>query len=572
MNSSYAPDIPPQLEGHVVLPLTDKVCSVKHWNVLTTFAPPQWRRANCYGVRLDDLTVIDIDDRGRVDDALAELGIDLGDTFTVRTPRGIHIYFGGATRTIRAEWGEIKSTSGGYVVGPGCERSDGGTYTVLHDQPIMPVPKTLHKTIQKPPRDTGPLWELQEGDRHSTLFEAACGMTRLYFSQDVVAAAITKQNEELGHPLPDHEIDRIATRAYKLVESEARTNLRMAGLRKKLKVKQKSKKDDIEIHYPVSLDMEKSLAEPLLTGESDIPLLGRDQVHWIYGEHGIGKSQAVLALLRRHIRNGGAAAYIDGDEGYAGFVERLNIHSYKPRDAKRLAWMPRYTWQQQSKKAGDVLHRAYDSSNGDMVIVIDSATNCGCPSEGSSVDRWMNEFVDAFREFDWTVIVLDHPPKKDLRSKDRSPTGIGQKSQKPSIMLDVRPVGGAIVSKHSPGRFEFINRKDRHGLYAAQRDQVAFTMLAKPRSDGTLKMRFGPATKTERAREQPEHEMLAAEVRKHHKMRHRPIGNRELRDAVRLGPRFAGVLRVALAEGLVVEQPGDTKNSRVYVPGRAPSA
>ncbi|MCY4128096.1 MAG: bifunctional DNA primase/polymerase [Gammaproteobacteria bacterium] len=566
MNSLSDHKIPSQLTDYVALPLEDKICRIKHWNVLTTFADVQWAKANCYGIRLDDLTVIDIDKRSKINDALAELDLRLGDTFTVETPRGIHIYYTGATRTVRAEWGEIKSTSGGYVVGPNCTRSDGQSYSVLHDIDIAPVPKAIHRLIQQPPKDSGPLWELQEGDRHSTLFEAACGMTRLYFSQEVVTNAIAHQNEELGHPLPDHEVERLARNAYQRVESEARTNLRMAGMRKKLQIQNKRKKDGVEIHFPVTLKMRKSLAEPLVVGEHDIPILGKDQLHWIYGEHGIGKSQAILALLRQHIRNGGAAAYIDGDEGYAGFVERLNIHSFKPKDAKRLAWMPKGTWKDESRKATKILQEAYSASNGDMVIVVDSATNCGCPPEGSAVDGWMNQFVDVFRGFDWTVIVLDHPPKKDLRQRERSPTGIGQKSQKPSIMLDVRPVNGAIVSKVSPGRFEFINRKDRHGLYTAQRDQVAFTMVAEPRKGGTLRMRFGPPSRVTKT-ETSHHELLATEVRKHHKMKHQPITNRELRDATKLGGAFATVLRTAVAQGLVIEQAGETKNSKVYLPG-----
>lgn len=90
--------------------------------------------SNTYGIRLQDFTVVDIDkdDVENREYVKKRFGTS---PLSVKTPRGLHIYFAGETsnEVIRKDniAVDIKSGSNSYVVGAGSIRPDGGAYSFI---------------------------------------------------------------------------------------------------------------------------------------------------------------------------------------------------------------------------------------------------------------------------------------------------------------------------------------------------------------------------------------------------------------------------------------------------------
>lgn len=85
---------------------------------------------------------------------------DWPNTFTVRTPNGLHLYFWApVSRSLGNTSGRLApgidtrgpgaGTNGGYLVGPGSV-VDGRTYEIVRDSPIVPLPMWLVELLDPP--------------------------------------------------------------------------------------------------------------------------------------------------------------------------------------------------------------------------------------------------------------------------------------------------------------------------------------------------------------------------------------------------------------------------------------
>lgn len=130
--------------GFTLVPLgagdDGKAPTLKSWH-RRALGPAAFRRhmtghrSTMYGIRLDDLAVVDVDVH---DNALV---VEIEERFgasavKVQTPRGIHLYYrhdGGAIPNLRAEGLsiDVKAGSGHYVVGGGSIRTCGARYQEL---------------------------------------------------------------------------------------------------------------------------------------------------------------------------------------------------------------------------------------------------------------------------------------------------------------------------------------------------------------------------------------------------------------------------------------------------------
>jgi hypothetical protein len=104
----------------------------------------------CIATGESNLIVLDFDN-GKVPD-----GFDLPPTYTVKTARGLHLYYWGLCRTTAMydsdgnHIGEVKS-AGGYILGAGSVHPDGPVYTVISDADIVDAPKEqIEKLARKP--------------------------------------------------------------------------------------------------------------------------------------------------------------------------------------------------------------------------------------------------------------------------------------------------------------------------------------------------------------------------------------------------------------------------------------
>jgi hypothetical protein len=90
-------------------------------------------------------------------------GFEFPETFTVKTSRGLHLYYWGKCRTADMHdasgkhIGEIKSL-GGYVLAAGSVHPDGPIYTAIKDVDVAEAPKELlERLVKKPASDSGPV-------------------------------------------------------------------------------------------------------------------------------------------------------------------------------------------------------------------------------------------------------------------------------------------------------------------------------------------------------------------------------------------------------------------------------
>jgi len=90
-------------------------------------------------------------------------GFDLPSTYTVKTARGLHLYYWGTCRTATMydlagnKIGDVKS-AGGYVLGAGSVHPDGPVYTLINDVAVAEAPKEqIEKLARKPASESGPV-------------------------------------------------------------------------------------------------------------------------------------------------------------------------------------------------------------------------------------------------------------------------------------------------------------------------------------------------------------------------------------------------------------------------------
>jgi hypothetical protein len=170
--------------GHYVFPVQPggKVPTIKGWEQAATRDPDQirdwWTQqpASNIGIAVGraGVIVIDLDTRpGQAPpprwagarggaDVLARLahqaGEPLPDTYAVRTPSGMHLYFtvpvGVELRNTQGEsglgWCIDTRGKGGFAVGARSVRND-GRYEVIHPGPVAPLPVWLVQALTPPP-------------------------------------------------------------------------------------------------------------------------------------------------------------------------------------------------------------------------------------------------------------------------------------------------------------------------------------------------------------------------------------------------------------------------------------
>lgn len=176
-----------------------------------------------YGVRLDDLAVIDCDEDN--DNLVAAMEARFGQSpVHVKTPRGRHLYFRakGKAPNLRSEGFpvDIKTGPRAYVVGPLSKRPDGGLYLpikgILGEDtlPLLGHGEAPQSAIGVGKQVTLPI---PVGDRHNSLVKAAMQMVEFVVSLEELAANLEGVRDDLCadvSTMPDGELRAIAKWAW----------------------------------------------------------------------------------------------------------------------------------------------------------------------------------------------------------------------------------------------------------------------------------------------------------------------------------------------------------------------
>ncbi|MES2175451.1 MAG: bifunctional DNA primase/polymerase [Pseudomonadota bacterium] len=166
-----------------------------------------------YAVATEGLAVIDCDSR----EALRAFrsGYHPPPTFTVKTARGFHFYYGGEmpARNGAREKLDVKSGPGSYVVGPASRHASGAIYAIWEDEPIADLPQDIAEITERPDEPEGERAgaTIPVGLRNDTLTKFAGYLHGKGVPQPAVLETLKTLNGTMSEkPLPDREVRKIA--------------------------------------------------------------------------------------------------------------------------------------------------------------------------------------------------------------------------------------------------------------------------------------------------------------------------------------------------------------------------
>ena len=395
--------------GSPVIPLVDKKPLVTKWQLKTReelLASSMWPSANNYGIRLDGLTVIDVDD-GDPDDALKHLGIDTEPTGRVKTLRGYHLFFKGETASGRFEGngtkGDILSGNTRFVVG--WEYPDGDT----QELPEGWAPQRKAKAKVKARWEYRRLRDAPVGERHDTAMDLGRKLARAGLPLYAVETYLVHENEMAVNPRPEDELRREARSAYAFVtEHELPPN----------PVKLYSPKEhsletvDELMRQSQPLGPPPPPPEPTALDENGNAITFAGESGFVFGRSEQGKSWVAVALCDQTM---GSGLYIAGER--LGETHK-RMHNLPLSSRKQLYLMTYAEWLGILKDRPTVL-----TDYGITMVVIDSVTTVRVAPDGTPFPDVFATLQETCLSPDSTLIMLDHVPMKNDSERQRGPVG-----------------------------------------------------------------------------------------------------------------------------------------------------
>jgi virulence-associated protein E/bifunctional DNA primase/polymerase-like protein/primase-like protein len=238
--------------GYAIFPCVGKIPLTQHGYLDASRDPnviAQWSReypnANI-GMPTggtNGIIVVDIDgDAG----AISSESLDLPETTTVRTGRGLHKWYayhpGVGNRANLLPGIDIRG-DGGYVIVPPSFHSGGTTYHFMDDYnirntPLSPFPDSLIYILSDPRNRTPPKNEPetpaqtchQEGERNDKLYRLACSMRAKDIPPDILRSTLMAYNSaRCSPPLNEKEVHTICDSACKFKPGPSNSTASAAG-------------------------------------------------------------------------------------------------------------------------------------------------------------------------------------------------------------------------------------------------------------------------------------------------------------------------------------------------------
>ena len=416
-----------------------------------------WRAADGYGVRCDGLTVVDVDSGSR-EDALEELGLSGIETYEVRTMRGSHIYFNGATKYGRFNWGEVISGRGHYVVGPGSKHPDGVEYAIANNAPIAQLPAGW-----RPPQTQGAelsgemalVTQTQRGARDNTFNHLAGRLVGLRLPRDIVENTVAEANSKLAEPLPNVDLQRIVESAWSWGVQNAILDDRLGRIQTPAALQN----PDGGLWLPWDWGTVDTPPAGLVSTKEGRVLLAQGFNHVLYGVAGSGKSFIAQYMLVCAIREETRVVYIDHEMSMAAVRRRLrgmqavdhvtdeNCHYYNghPPIKEVLRWL--------------------DGQERTLIIMDSIGEGGGHTNDADVYAEWHEKHVKPYLRAGHAVLALDHDVRSKAGQKDRAQHGGIGTVVKHNVVDVSYQTRDATWTVRGPGRSVMTLRKDRHGLH-----------------------------------------------------------------------------------------------------------
>ena len=190
-------------------------------------------------------------------------------------------------------------------------------------------------------------------------------------------------------------------------------------------------------------------------------LLYAGEINSVYGEPSIGKSWIAVICMVMNLQAGVRVCFWDFEDKPTTLAERMDaLNALDLADSPNIV----YALPSLADDEDAMLKMATWLSGGDKpgLMILDSATQAGCPIDGASPAEWYEKFVEYWQKppFGNGVVVLDHVPKQKI-DRPRGPVGSYQKLSR--LTGSALYVSGRPWTKKEDGMIKLRNEKDRGG-------------------------------------------------------------------------------------------------------------
>ena len=212
------------------------------------------------------------------------------------------------------------------------------------------------------------------------------------------------------------------------------------------------------------------------------PLLYAGCLSSIHGLPNAGKSWLGLLAAQSAIAGGGRVIWLDFEsskESLARRAQAIGFSEVLDNTRFRFVRPSLYTNTIAIVQSAQWLKQA----SGPGLVVLDSVTSAGCPSDGADVQGWFKEHVEPFSLRSIAMLLIDHIPK---RSNDRPAGAIGSQ-HKLAILNGVSiKVSGKPWTARTGGKITLTLEKDREGQLPAQAGEMV-AVVSGEWHDGVLR-------------------------------------------------------------------------------------
>ena len=412
--------------GTAALPVrAGKRPAVSRWTERTAESLHREQRwvgdVTAYGLRLDGLTVVDVDDRSQLPAVLDWLGSPA--TLVVATPRGAHVYFRGEVPPAKYSWGDVLSGPGRYVLGPLSVRDDGGSYDLpdVYPERPAPLPACLDESSPERAADLALLGRLARGrcdDRPDWL--AVMGAYRLRYGDSVedelrawsaaseAYDARTWRRDWRSLKGPGDKPADAVTMATVQMWADDDSGVPQVRVRAAQRPQEPEAGGDrwAEIMAMSRIDSVPGEPPPAVVSVAGTGLLFGGETTFLYGLPGTGKSWAAVAFAAQTVQGGGRALYVCYERQRPTIIRSQGLGLTKRGRAEH--WLaPK--GQHFDERPEDALEWLDDAER--SILIIDSMARAGVPTDGSPFQEWMDSHVTRFEAPTRAILLIDHSRK-----------------------------------------------------------------------------------------------------------------------------------------------------------------
>ena len=198
----------------------------------------------------------------------------------------------------------------------------------------------------------------------------------------------------------------------------------------------------------------------LLTRSDGETLLYAGCLSTVYGSPNSGKSWIALLAARATIAAGGRCLWIDYEDNHKSLERRAAAIGFTEVSSKMFFRFARPELLYANEMHVSVAAQWIKQARGHGLVVLDSVTSAGCPSDGQDVTGWYETHVNPFKRREIAMLLIDHVAK---RTADRGIGAIGSQ-HKLAILNGVGlSVKGVPWTGRQGGSITLTLEKDRHG-------------------------------------------------------------------------------------------------------------